>query len=49
MATKLERFLENLTRSGLVSADEVAAVQESSTEPPADGQTLAKELVRQKT
>jgi serine/threonine protein kinase/formylglycine-generating enzyme required for sulfatase activity len=48
MGVTLDQFVEHLTDSGLMSADEVSAFQDSLPDVPADGETLAKLLVRQK-
>ena len=48
MAISLGQFIENLTRSGLVSADEISAFQESlpPDKRPSDPQGLARELIQ---
>ena len=48
MAISLGQFIENLTRSGLVSADELSAFQESipPDKRPSDPQGLARELIQ---
>jgi formylglycine-generating enzyme required for sulfatase activity/serine/threonine protein kinase len=48
MSITLDQFTENLTDSGLMSADEVSAFQDSLPNVPSDGETLAKLLVREK-
>ena len=50
MAVTLEQFVENLTRSGLLTAEEVASFQESlpPERRPKDVQGLARELVQAK-
>ena len=47
MAISLGQFIENLTRSGLVSADEISAFQKSlpPDKRPSDPQGLARELI----
>jgi len=47
MPALLEQFIENLIRSGLMSAEEVASFQESlpSEKRPRDAQALARELI----
>jgi polyhydroxyalkanoate synthesis regulator phasin len=47
MAVTLEQFVEHLVQSGLMSADEVSAFEESRSpqKRPQDAQTLARELV----
>ena len=48
MAVTLEQFIENLTRSGLVSADELSAFQDGlpPDKRPSDPQGLARELIQ---
>jgi len=48
MAISLGQFIDNLTRSGLVSADEISAFQESlpPEKRPSDSQGLARELIQ---
>ena len=50
MVVSLEQFVENLTKSGLFSADELSAFQDSlpPEKRPQDAQGLARELVRAK-
>ena len=50
MAVSLEKSVENLTKSGLFSADELSAFQENlpPEKRPQDAQGLARELVRAK-
>ncbi len=48
MAVTLDQFVQNLTDSGLMSVGEVAAFRENLLTAVADGETLAKLLVRQK-
>ncbi len=45
MAIALEQFVQYLTDSGLISADEVSAFQDTLPEVPTDGEMLAKQLV----
>ncbi len=47
MAVTLDQFVQNLTDSGLMSADEVAAFRQRLPDAAADGESLAKLLVRQ--
>ena len=50
MAVTLEQFVENLTKSGLFSPEELSAFQESfpPEKRPQDAQGLARELIRDK-
>ncbi|MBI5758578.1 MAG: hypothetical protein HZA46_08680, partial [Planctomycetales bacterium] len=51
MATPLAQFVRHLTESGLMSADDITAVQSRLPEEkrrPDDAQEFARELVRQK-
>ncbi len=48
MGVSIDQFVQNLTDSGLMSADEVAAFRQSLPNATADGETMAKLLVRQR-